>query len=155
VVFHRRSVENALFVNSVIDTADVHARLDAAWSAFLSEYAEFGGHRYHGWDHKEDPRNYYGPRYWSEADCAFRFGSHLERVFPGQVHFEMPIADWTFADYRPDVDKRQRVDVVVSDLEDFIENETSQDRFRTHQHSLFVEAKYFPPDAQGRGATTI
>lgn len=115
-----------------------------AWSRFLDQYAAVGGHRYHGWDKAEDPRNYRGPIFWSEADCSFRFAVALEQEFPAQVHLEMPVAGWTFADYQAEVDKRQFVDVVVSDLSEFIENETSQHRFKTHRHTLFVEVKYLP-----------
>jgi hypothetical protein len=42
------------------------------------------------------------------------------------------------------MDKQQRVDLVVSDLHDFVEDETSQARFQTHLHELFVEVKYLP-----------
>jgi len=132
-------------LHSSLDIEVARAGLDAAWTEFLAEYSEFGGHRFHGWDHADDPRNYYGPRYWSEADCAFRLGLLLEKQFPNQVHFEMPVGAWTFADYDKAVDRRQFIDLVVSDLGDFVEDETSQERFRTHLHTIFIEAKFFPP----------
>lgn len=127
-----------------VDPEILRTRLDEAWADFLAEHQDFGGHRYHGWDHADDPENYYGPRFWSEADCAFRLGRHLETQFPGQVHFEMPVASWTFADYDKAKDKRERVDLVVSDLAAFEESGTSQERFRNQLHSIFIEAKFFP-----------
>jgi hypothetical protein len=47
-------------------------------------------------------------------------------------------------------DRKQFVDLVVSDLAEFGENETSQARFTTHQHDLFVEAKLFPAGCSKR-----
>ena len=122
----------------------VDEKIEASWQAFQQVYANFGGHRYHGWDHKDDLRNYRGPRFWTEGDCALRFALCLEREFPGQVHLEMPVAEWTFSDYDKLVDKRQFIDIVVSDLDEFEEDETSQSRFQAFRHTLFVEVKFFP-----------
>ncbi len=127
-----------------VEVAGTRDRLLKAWASFLAEYARWGGHRYHGWDHADDPRNYYGPRFWSEADCAFRLALHLERQFPGQVHLEVPVASWTFATYDASTDRRQFVDIVVSDMDDLVEDETTRERFRSHLHSVFIEAKFFP-----------
>jgi hypothetical protein len=126
-------------------TADeVAARLEAAFDRFLGVYARFGGHRYYGWDDYPDTRNFKGPTFWSEDDCAFRLGLELEREFPYCVHYELPIAKWSFADFNRALDKQQRVDLVVSDLHHFVEDDTSQVRFQSHQHELFVEVKYLP-----------
>lgn len=124
--------------------AKVSARLETAFERFLSVYARFGGHRYYGWDDYPDPRNFKGPTFWSENDCTYRLGLELEREFPFSVHFELPIAKWSFADFDKTVDKQQRVDLVVSDLHDFVEDGTSQERFQVYQHELFVEVKYLP-----------
>ena len=123
---------------------EVRSRLNAAFDRFLSVYAQVGGHRYHGWDDYSDPRNFRGPTFWSEHDCVFRLALELEREFPRQVHMELPVARWSFADFNKSVDKRQSVDLVVSDLTNFVEDDTSQARFMSHRHELFVEAKYFP-----------
>ena len=128
-----------------VATGDTDQRIEAAWGAFVASYATHGGHRFYGWDHAADPRNYYGPRFWSEADCAWRFALELEREFPEQVHMEVPVASWTFADFDKTIDGRQFVDIVVSDLRDFAEDDTSQARFRSVAHTLFVEVKFFPP----------
>ena len=115
-----------------------------AFEDFTETYRRLGAHRFHGWDRAEDPRNYYGPLLWSEMDCALRMALALERRFPERVHLEMPVASWTFADYDKAVDKRQFVDIVVSDLREFVEDETTQARFIRHRHDIFIEAKYFP-----------
>ena len=54
------------------------------------------------------------------------------------------MARWSFADFDKTLEKQQRVDLVVSDFLDFVEDETSQKRFMTHRHELFIEGKYFP-----------
>jgi hypothetical protein len=56
----------------------------------------------------------------------------------------LPVASWTFADFDKQIDKVERVDLAVTDLHGFVEDETSQQRFRQHEHELFVEVKYFP-----------
>ncbi len=120
------------------------AKLEMAFERFLVIYARLGGHNYYGWNDYADPRNFKGPTFWSENDCTYRLGLELEREFPFAVHYELPVAKWSFADFDKAADKQQRVDLVVSDLHAFIEDETSQQRFRTHQHELFVEIKYLP-----------
>jgi hypothetical protein len=126
------------------DPQAVRERVGAAFERFLSVYASFGGHNYHGWTDYPDPRNYKGPMFWSEGDCAYRLALELEREFPDQVHTELPVVRWAFADYNDAEDKRQFIDLVVSNMITFEENETSQARFTTHHHALFIEAKYFP-----------
>lgn len=126
------------------EVTEIRSRLDDAFASFLAVYARLGAHRFYGWDKAEDPRNYYGPLLWSEADCALRMAMALETVFPEQVHIEMPVASWTFGDWDKQLDRRQFVDVVVSDLREFVEDETSQARFTSHLHDIFIEAKYFP-----------
>lgn len=122
--------------------ADINARLDAAFERFLDVYARFGGHNYYGWDHQQDPRNFRGPMFWTEGDCAFRMGLELEREFPDRVHFELPVAAWSFSDFDKEHDRRQYVDIVVTDLHEFVEDETSQERFQCHLHDLFIEVKF-------------
>lgn len=124
--------------------AEVSARLEVAFGRFLDVYARLGGHRYYGWDDYPDPRNFKGPTFWSENDCTYRLGLELELEFPYCVHYELPVAKWSFADFDKAVDKQQRVDLVVSDLHGFVEDETSQARFQMHQHEIFVEVKYLP-----------
>jgi hypothetical protein len=127
-----------------VTAAEVEARLEAAFGRFLEVYARFGGHRYHGWTDYSDPCNFRGPTFWSENDCTYRLGLELEREFPFCVHYELPVAKWSFADFDKALDKQERTDLVVSDLHDFIEDETSQARFQAHQHELFLEVKYLP-----------
>lgn len=124
--------------------------LHAAFSRFLTVYAEYGGHRYHGWTDYDDPANYRGPMFWSEHDCVYHLALELERDFPGHVHLELPVARWSFADFDGKVDKQQRVDLVVSDLGEFVEDEASQERFMRHPHDIFVEAKLFPAGCSKR-----
>jgi hypothetical protein len=69
---------------------ELHHGLTASFRAFMAEYAEFGGHRFHGFTDYGDPRNYQGPLIWSEGDCQFRFALELERFFPGMVHLSFP-----------------------------------------------------------------
>lgn len=120
----------------------IRRKLDAAFERFLEVYARFGGHRYHGWRDYGDPENYKGPMFWSESDCLFRLAIELEREFPNQVHLELPVVRWSFAEYDPQ--KHQFLDLVISDMTDFPENDTSDLQFREHRHDLFLEAKYFP-----------
>jgi hypothetical protein len=121
-----------------------------AYERFLEEYARWGGYRFHGWTDFPDTRNYQGPVIWSEADCAMRFALELEREFPRSVHLEFAIGKATRLDYEPDVEKRQRIDIVVSDLATFVEDESSQQRFQTHQHSAFVETKWLVKGWRGQ-----
>jgi hypothetical protein len=126
------------------DEHAVRERLQTAFDRFVRVYAELGGHNYYGWDDYADPRNYKGPIFWSEDDCVFRLALELELEFPHQVHLEFPVVKWSFADFDPAADAKQRVDLVVSDLRDFVENETSQERFMARRHELFLEGKYLP-----------
>jgi hypothetical protein len=127
-----------------LDSSEIRAQLWKAFDRFLDVYAQHGGHCYHGWDDYGDPRNYRGPTFWSEDDCVYRLALELEHEFPHEVHLELPIARWSFADFDVAADKHQRVDLVVSRLLDFVEDETSQERFMRHRHALFVEGKYLP-----------
>jgi len=123
---------------------EIRAHLASAFDRFLDVYRRYGGHRYHGWTQASDPRNYKGPTFWSESDCVYRLALELESEFPHEVHLELPIAAWSFAGFDKVIDKRQSVDLIVSRMLDFVEDETSQQRFMGHRHELFVEAKYFP-----------
>ena len=71
-----------------------------------------------------------------------RLAFELERQFPRQVHCEFAIGKATRTDYDPKVEARQRVDIVVSDFEAFVEDETAEERYRTKRHELFVEVKW-------------
>lgn len=126
----------------LVSPEEVRARLNTSFGRFLSVYGRFGGHNYYGWDHQDDPRNFRGPTFWTEGDCAFRFGVELEAAFPLCVHYEFPIAAWSIGDFDKQIDKREYVDLVVTDLHDFVEDDTSQERFWAHEHALFVEVKY-------------
>jgi hypothetical protein len=126
----------------VLDAETINARVDAAFARLLEVYGRYGGHNYYGCDDYADGRNFKGPTFWSEDDCVFRFGLELEKKFPFQVHLELPVARWSFADFDKSVDKQERVDLVVSDLHEFVEDETSQQRFMTHRHDVFLEVKY-------------
>lgn len=120
----------------------VRVGLYDAYRSLLRGYAEWGGWRYHGWTHQADGRNYYGPAIWSEADCVHRFTLALEQMFPGQVHCQLGVNRALFAEYVPEVDPRQAIDIVVSDLAGFVEGEDSQEAFRSRRHEAFVEAKW-------------
>lgn len=113
-----------------------------AFERLLERYAQWGGYRFHGWTDFPDTANFQGPVVWSEADAAFRFALELEREFPRSVHMEFAIGKATRADYEPDVERRQRVDLAVSDLSGFKEDATSQVRFLTMQHDAFIETKW-------------
>lgn len=82
-------------------------------------------------------------------------GSELEKEFPYCVHYELPVAAWSFSDFNSQNDKRQYVDLVVTNLHDFVEDETSQTRFQHHQHELFVEVKYLSPGSFQRPGDTM
>jgi hypothetical protein len=126
----------------MVDAPTIHARLDASFERLLEVYARYGGHNYYGWDVSHDVRNFKGPTFWSEDDCVFRLALELEKEFAYQVHLELPVARWSFADFEKSIDTKEFVDLVVSDLHDFAEDETSQQRFMTRRHELFLEAKY-------------
>lgn len=133
----------------LLDSTDVRILLDDAFEGFLDAYAEFGGHRYYGFTVHDDPQNYKGPMFWSEGDCQFRFALTLEECFPKQVHLEMPVARLTFRDYDRLVDRREFIDIVVSDLSAFAPDETADERFRTHRHHAFIEVKHFGKGSSG------
>jgi hypothetical protein len=122
---------------------ELRSRLHAAFDRLLAEYAMLGGHRFHGWTTADEPRNYQGPLIWSEADCVFRFALELEKEFPRQVHCELKVNRSTRLDFPEGDEKAQQVDIAISDLSDFAAEDTAYDRFRSHQHLLFVEAKWF------------
>jgi hypothetical protein len=54
---------------------------------------------------------------------------------------EFAIGKATRADFTSP-EKAQRVDIAVSDLSAFVENETAQERFRSHRHAAFFEVKW-------------
>jgi hypothetical protein len=115
-----------------------------AWphEGLLDLYAKWGGYSYYGWVVQDDPRNFLGTTIWTEADCVFRYGLELEKQFPGLVHFEFGLNQATRADYVPKEQGHQSIDIVVSDLAEFIEDETSMERFRNKRHEAFIEAKW-------------
>lgn len=115
------------------------AGLQRAYRKFLKLYAEVGGHNFHGFQDYDDPRNYKGPALWSEGDCQYRFALTLESTFRGMVHLEVPLARWSVHDYDPKIDRRQFIDIVVSDVSDF---DIEKDVFSARAHDLFVEVKY-------------
>jgi len=80
---------------------------------------------------------------WSEADVAFRLARCLANRFPGRVHLEFPIAQWTRADVDKAVDKRQFVDVVVTG-EGLAGDDKIWSELPTHTHQLFAEVKWLP-----------
>lgn len=55
------------------------------------------------------------------------------------VHVEVPLAKYTVNDYNPEQDRRQFIDIVVSDLSEF---DAERDVFAARPHDLFVEVKY-------------
>lgn len=133
-----------------LTNSEFETGLERAWQSFLAQYAHLGGHSFYGFQTYDDPRNYKGPLIWSEGDAAFRFALELEREFAQMVHLEMPVARHSVGNYDPVKDRRQFVDVVVSDLRDFVEDEHSQERFFAHRHALFVEVKHFGRGSAGR-----
>jgi hypothetical protein len=133
-----------------VESDEVRRRLRAACERLLTEYAEWGGHRFHGWTDFPDTSNYFGPVVWSEADCVLRFCLELEKEFPRKVHCELSIDKATRDDWerqrepvpegkRP---RRQAVDIVVSDLDGFLADSTAQAVFRHRQHEAFIEVKW-------------
>ena len=69
------------------------------------------------------------------------------------MHLELPVARETFKDFHADTDKRQFIDLVVSDMRSFESDgpaESAEERFTTRRHEIFVEAKYFPSGCSGR-----
>lgn len=114
-----------------------------AYDRLLVGYASWGGWRHHGWTVAEDPRNFNGPAVWSEADAAMRFAIELEREWPGAAHLEFAIGKASRLDFDPGSEKFQRVDLVVSDQAAFVEDGSSQQRFRTLAHEAFFEVKWF------------
>ncbi len=115
--------------------------LDAGFEALLQRYETLGGNLFYGYSKTGDPLNYKGPLIWSEGDCAFRFAHELEERFPELVHLEMPIGKTYFADFDRERDKRQFIDIVISDLSDFA---VGEDVFAERAHNAFVEVKYIP-----------
>lgn len=85
---------------------------------------------------------------WSEADVAFRLATCLDKRFPGRVHMEFPIAQWTRHDVDKSIDKRQFIDVVVTD-EGLAGGEGIWSALRTHQYLLFAEVKWLPRGSRG------
>jgi len=80
---------------------------------------------------------------WSEADVALRLALCLAKRFPGRVHMEFPIAQWTRADVDKTIDKRQFVDLVVAG-EGLSGDDGIWKALPTHTHLLFAEVKWFP-----------
>lgn len=128
---------------------EIEDRLMDAFDRLVAAYERWGGHRYHGWTSYEDPRNYFGPVIRSEGDCVLRFAMELEREWPEAVHTEFPVSKANFANYDPAAERRQRVDLAVTDLSRFVEDETSQERFRSLRHQVFIEAKWFTKGWRG------
>ena len=74
----------------------------------------------------------------SEGDCAFRFGAALEAEFPRRVHLGLPLSAATVAEFDPEADKRQVVDVVIADPDG-----------AALEHEAFVDVTYFPRGSKG------
>jgi hypothetical protein len=133
-----------------VNEPELRSRLHAAFDRLLADYADLGGYQFHGWTHEHEPRNYHGPFIWSEADCVFRFALELEKEFPRQVHCELKVNKNTRLDFPSEGEMRGlQVDIGISDLSAFTADDTAYDRFRSHQHLLFVEAKWFPKGYEG------
>lgn len=122
---------------------DVRKGISAAFEGFLRAYEEWGGYQFHGWTDKTDPRNYRGPAIWSEADCVYRFARELENEFPGMVHLEYKIADWTTAEFDPSEERRQSVDIAIVNMAGFEESGDSERRFKEVIPEAFIEVKVF------------
>lgn len=126
------------------DPSTVGGIQDKAFNAYdrlVDAYAHWGGYRWHGWTDYPDPSNYQGPTVWSERDCGLRLALELEREWPESVHMEFAIGKASRSDFAAP-EKAQRVDVAVSDLTAFVEDEMSQERFRTRRHEAFFEVKW-------------
>ena len=120
----------------------IRDRVMNAFDRLLVGYAGWGGHAYHGWTNYDDEHNFLGPVIWSERDCGLRFALELEREWPGATHMEFAIGKASRADFDRAAEKAQRVDLAVSDLASFVEDPTSQQRFRTQRHEAFIEVKW-------------
>jgi len=133
-----------------LSAVEIGQRLNTAFDRLLDQYAEWGGHRFHGWTDYDDPSNYFGGVIWSEADCVLRFCLELEKEFPQQVHCEFSIDKATRHDWErrlvpvPEGKRpgRQAIDIVVSDLSGFQADANAQHTFRHRQHEAFIEVKW-------------
>lgn len=134
---------------TLIEVSAVRRGLQAAFARLLAAYVEVGGHRFHGWTEYDEPRNYYGPLIWSEADAVFRYALELEREFPRQVHCEFKVNRNTRLDFPDGDEKTQKVDIGISDLDGFAGDDTAHNRFREHQHLALIEAKWFAKGYRG------
>ena len=123
---------------------EIRAALDRAHHKFLEGYLRWGGFRYHGWTEQSDSANYRGPAVWSEADIVLRLAHALEQEFPDQIHAEFNIANWTRADYDKERDRKQRIDIAVSDTSALQDGPRAQENFRNLTHYLFIEVKWMP-----------
>lgn len=122
---------------------DALDRVMDAFERFVLANARWGGYRYHGWTDYSDPENFFGPLIYSEADCALRLAYELEREWPGGTHLELAVSKANFGNFDPDSERKQFVDLAVSDMSTFVPDQTSQERFRTHRYEAFIEVKWF------------
>lgn len=136
--------ENTLRSSSdaTITVGEIEDRVMDAFERLVVDYARWGGHRFHGWTDYPDTHNYLGPVIQSEADCVLRLALHLESEWPACVHAELPVSKANFANFEPSTERQQRVDLAVSDLSEFVEDNTSQDRYRNMRHEAFFEVKW-------------
>jgi hypothetical protein len=144
-----RRVNGEAGASPSISVGEVQDRVMDAFERLVSGYPEWGGYRSHGWTDYDDPHNYFGPVIRSEVDCTLRFAMELEREWPRCVHAEFPVSKANFANFDKDTERQQRVDLAVSDLTTFVEDETSQERFRSMRHEAFFEVKWLLKGWQG------
>jgi hypothetical protein len=126
----------------VMSVGQIQDRVMDAFERLVAAYAEWGGYRSHGWTDYHDPHNYFGPVIRSEVDCTLRFAIELEREWPRCVHAEFPVSKANFANFNKHAEGQQRIDLAVSDLSTFVEDDSSQERFRSMRHEAFVEVKW-------------
>ena len=123
--------------------AELKRRVQGAYERLLRQYTKTGGWRYYGRPNAQDPRGYQGPMFWAEMDGAFRMAVELEKEFPRQVHLEMALNTSTLHDFDKNLDRKQFVDVVVSDLRGFEPDAETALRFARRRHDVFLEVKHF------------
>lgn len=115
--------------------------LQRSFGRLVEVYRESGGYLFHGYGGQHDPDNYKGPTFWSEGDAQLRLALALEDEFPGRVHIEVPVCSFMFANFNSKGERRQFIDVVVSDLSDFDPDDPTQ-IFAEREHDVFIEIKF-------------
>jgi len=77
-----------------------------------------------------------GPHFWSEQDIKFHLSRFLNKEFGDfWVHNELSVSSHTFKNFDSETEKRERIDIVVSDPDSY------QLNWR-EKHNIFIEVKW-------------